>query len=120
MATRIGYSVPFRKEFKRRARRYSQVVTEVAALAAQLERDERPGDKIPHVGYDVYKVRLKNPSAGRGKSGGFRVIYYIHLADYVLLVTIYSKSEYDDMTTDRLRRIIEESIPDGDKNDEAD
>jgi PPOX class probable F420-dependent enzyme len=81
----------------------------VKKLANQLQAGEHPGDKVPGVGYDVYKVRLPNPSAGRGKSGGFRVIYYVQVADRILLLTIYSKTEQADVTADEIRAVIAES-----------
>lgn len=74
----------------------------------QLENDERPGDKLAGTGYDLYKVRLANPSARRGKSGGFRVIYYVQFVDSVQLVTIYSKTEKSDISAERIRRAIAE------------
>lgn len=116
MATKLQATPQFEKELDRLSGKYHRVTEEVAVLGDQLKRDERPGDKIPRVGYDVYKVRLKNPSAGRGKSGGFRVIYYVHVADFVLLLTIYSKSEYDDMSPARLRQLIEEYMPPDDES----
>ncbi|MBC7812435.1 MAG: type II toxin-antitoxin system RelE/ParE family toxin [Burkholderiales bacterium] len=111
MTTKVNVPPPFLSKLKRLERKYQAVSTEVDNLIARLESDERPGDKIPSVGYDVYKVRLKNPSAGKGKSGGFRVIYYIQLADQVILLTIYSKSQQSDISAEQLRRIIEEYIP---------
>jgi len=60
----------------------------------------------------VYKVRLPNPSAQRGKSGGFRVIYYVKLADAVMLVTIYSKTEQTDISADELRRLLDDLLAD--------
>ncbi|MCU7890466.1 MAG: hypothetical protein KZQ78_02180, partial [Candidatus Thiodiazotropha sp. (ex Ustalcina ferruginea)] len=35
--------------------------------------------------------------AKRGKSGGYRIIYYLHTQESVLLVTIYSKTEQSDI-----------------------
>jgi hypothetical protein len=57
-------------------------------------------DKIPNVGYDMYKVRLANPSAKRGKRGGFPAIYYLQLVDSATLLTIYSKTEQTDISPD--------------------
>jgi mRNA-degrading endonuclease RelE of RelBE toxin-antitoxin system len=76
-----------------------------------LEAGKRPGDKIPDIGHDVYKVRLANPSAQRGKSGGFRVIYYVQVADSVFLLKIYSKTEQNDISADDIRRIVQELLP---------
>jgi mRNA-degrading endonuclease RelE of RelBE toxin-antitoxin system len=92
MTTNIQTTPLFDAKIKRLHKKYRGVKDELRILRQQLRDDERPGEKIPGVGYHVYKVRLGNPSAGRGKSGGFRVVYYIRRADAVLLLTIHNKS----------------------------
>jgi mRNA-degrading endonuclease RelE of RelBE toxin-antitoxin system len=106
----------FEKNLTSLARKYPSVMAEVNQLIEQLETDERPGDKIPNVGYDVYKVRLRNRAARKGKSGGFRVIYYVRLADHVALLTIYSKSQQTDIAPERIQQIIEDYLAQ-DEND---
>ena len=59
-------------------------------------------------GYELYKVRLPNPSARRGKSGGFRVIYYVQFADLVHLIVFYSKSEESDVSAQAVQGILAE------------
>lgn len=108
MTTRVDFAPPFTKALRRLKQKFPLVRVEVDDLVTELENDERPGDKIPGVGYDVYKVRLANPSAGRGKSGSFRVIYYVWRADGVLLLTLYAKTEHEDIAPEQIRRIIEE------------
>jgi len=51
-------------------------------------------------------TRVRNTSATRGKSGGYRTIYYLQTTTDVLLVTIYSKSEQSDIDAGELLRII--------------
>lgn len=75
-------------------------------LIDMLEQGERPGDKIPGLEYDAYKVRLLNPDPGRSKSRGFRVIYCVQLADRVVLLTIYPKNQRENIPTAEIRRII--------------
>jgi mRNA-degrading endonuclease RelE of RelBE toxin-antitoxin system len=106
MPTRIGVSGRFKREIKRLVRKYPSIQQEVKDLETQLKNDLRPGDKMPNVGYDIYKVRLRNPSAGKGKRGGFRAIYYLFTGEHVILLTIYSKSEQEDVSLDVLRKII--------------
>ena len=60
------------------------------------------------VGRNVYKVRLPNRSARRGKSGGFRVIYQERDGVLVLLLLIYSKTERADIPDEAIRRVIAE------------
>lgn len=48
-------------------------------------------------GEGIYKVRLADKSKGKGKSGGFRIMYY-HLIKTqdgiaILMMSIYDKSE---------------------------
>jgi mRNA-degrading endonuclease RelE of RelBE toxin-antitoxin system len=115
MATRLEVPERFLKRLRPLARKYPALLIEYEKLGTRLKADERPGDKVPGVGYDVYKVRLKNPSARKGKSGGFRVLYYVQLADKVVLLTIYSKTEQTDIIPAEIRRILEEVVPlDGD------
>lgn len=122
MTVQVEFSAVFEKELKRLHRKYPSVVDEVATLVEQLEQGVLPGDEIPNVGYAVYKVRLPNPSARKGKSGGFRVLYYVRRSDFIGLITIYSKSEQTDILPDKIRWLIERytaSRNTFDTNDEA-
>ena len=79
----------------------------------QLKQGDLPGDKIPNVGYDVYKVRLPNPDAKRGKRSGFRTIYYIREADFIALITLYSKTEREDISPEKIKALIEKYMASG-------
>ena len=58
-------------------------------------------------GYALYKVRVPNHDAQRGKSGDYCVIYYLQTDDGRLLVTVYSKSDQADIVAAELSRTIE-------------
>ena len=109
MPTRVLIEHNFRRRAKRLGRKYPTVIADIRTLVAQLQRDQRPGQRVPRVGYTVFKVRLPNPAAGRGKSGGFRVIYYVQLADRVTLLTIYSKTDEADISIAEMRRLAQEA-----------
>ena len=66
-----------------------------------------PGDRVPETSHRIYKVRLSNPSARRGKSGGFRVYYAVNQSDMIYLVTIYSKTDRDDANTYEVQQRIQ-------------
>ena len=106
MPTRVDTTPAFDKEVERLARKYPAVLDVAEKLITQLERNRRPGDKIRGVGYDVYKERLPNPSAKRGKSGGFRVVYYEKTQYLVILIAIYSKTERINIPNADIRKII--------------
>jgi len=63
---RVDLAARFLKELERLSRKYPRAIDEVDLLVNQLKQGQQSGDKIPGVGYEVYKVRLKIPSAGRG------------------------------------------------------
>lgn len=110
MITRIRIIREFVTRLKAIEKKYPGAQDIVNELINQLTDGERPGDKIAGVGYDVYKVRLRNSAAGRDKSGGFRAIYYVELPEQVMLVTIYIKTEQTDILTSTIKRIIDEAL----------
>lgn len=107
MPTTVNVAPEFLKAIRRLKRSYPAVTNEVRKLIARLERDERPGDKISGARSNLWKARLPNPSAQRGKRGGFRVVYYLLLSNRVILVTIYSKSRQADISPAKLRQLLD-------------
>lgn len=116
MPTKINTHPRFERKVKKLGKRFPDVDDVLETLIIQLENDERPGDKIPNIGYDVYKVRLANPSAQKGKSGGFRVIYYVRLADRVVLLTIYTKSDQPDISPQDIITLLDD-LPNGESDE---
>lgn len=102
----IRYTEAFKRQLERLSRRYRGIRADVQPVIDRLAAGETPGDRIPGVGHVLYKVRVKNSAAARGKRGGFRIIYYLHNGDDILLVTIYSKSEQADITAEELQRTL--------------
>lgn len=47
----------------------------------QLLSGRTPGDQVPGTGYALYKIHVPNHDTQRGKSGGYRVIYYLQTDD---------------------------------------
>jgi len=79
---------------------------EYAALQQSLVVNPEAGDVIPGSG-GVRKVRWA--IAGKGKSGGVRVIYYFKRQDdEIWLLTIYSKNEVESIPAHVLRQIAKE------------
>jgi mRNA-degrading endonuclease RelE of RelBE toxin-antitoxin system len=66
------------------------------------------GDPISGTGYKVFKVRVPNRDRARGKSGGYRILYYLQTNTETILVTIYSKTEQADISANQIRRIIDD------------
>lgn len=80
--------------------------TEYASLQTALMVDPEAGPVIPGSG-GVRKLRWA--AAGRGKRGGYRVIYFVKRVDGVIwMLTIYPKSLIDTIPAHVLRRIRDE------------
>ncbi len=108
MPTRVNIPPDFKQQIKHLKRKYPSVTAEVRVLVHQLQRGDRPGELVPDVGYTgVYKERLRNRSARRGKQGGFRLIYYEQYAELVFLLLIYSKTEVDNIPAHEIREVLE-------------
>lgn len=107
-SVRVVATPHFNRSFKRLRKKYQRIEADLRPLITQLEQGETPGDQIQRVKSTVYKVRLASSDARRGKSGGYRVIYYLKTAKFIFLVDIYPKNERADISADELRRLVEE------------
>ncbi len=106
----IEYGEGFKRQLKRLARRYRQIKKDVEPLINALVADETPGVQITGTDHTLYKVRAKNSDSRRGKSGGYRIIYYLKTNTRCILVTIYSKSDQNDIAPDVLTRLVNETV----------
>lgn len=99
----------FDKDVEKLRKAYPLVVSDVRELISQLKSGERPGNQVREAGAVVYKTRLPNRSARRGKSGGFRVYYLVQSTDHttrITLLIIYSKTDQKDISISALRLLL--------------
>ena len=96
----IALTPRFKKDLRELAKRYRSIRTDLQPLIEQLQAGEILGDRIAGVKYQVFKVRLKNTNIQKGKSGGYRVIYYLKTDKEIILTTIYSKSDLSDVSNE--------------------
>lgn len=98
----------FKQDLKKLAKRYRSIRQDVAPLLEQLQQGQTPGDEISGNQYQVIKVRLKNSNIQKGKSAGYRVVYYLKTKATVILVTVYSKSDQSDVSNSIIESIIQQ------------
>jgi mRNA-degrading endonuclease RelE of RelBE toxin-antitoxin system len=115
MTNKPQIQVELAQEFVRRLKqlikKYRHALDDVQGLIKQLENGEVLGDQIQGTGYPVYKVRLRSSDLSRGKSGGYRVIYYLKTPENIILITLYIKTEQADISGAEIRRLIDEFEP---------
>jgi len=104
----IVFGQQFVKDLKHLTKKYPHIRDDVNNFIDLLQNGETPGDQIRGTGYTVYKARIKNSDLTRGKSGGYRVIYFVQTPTELALITIYVKSERVDLGVAQLKQLLED------------
>ncbi|MCF8294779.1 MAG: type II toxin-antitoxin system RelE/ParE family toxin [Bacteroidales bacterium] len=94
----------FERQAKRLIKRFPSLKKEIRKLISELSEEPKKGTPL---GRNFYKVRISIASKGKGKSGGARVITHLVFKDEtVYLLTIYDKSEIENMTDKEILELI--------------
>ena len=101
----IEYTAEFKRNLRQLAKKYRRIKNDLQELLDKLAKGNKPGDQIKGVVYEVFKARVRNTDSSRGKSGGYRVIYQCK-DQQIILITIYSKSEQQDIEPSEIQQII--------------
>jgi mRNA-degrading endonuclease RelE of RelBE toxin-antitoxin system len=104
----IKLTPEFQRAIRLLAKRYRKIRLDLAETLQQLQTGNFLGDQIQGIGYPVLKVRIKNTDSQRGKSGGYRLIYWIQSPASVVLLDIYSKSDQENADADEIQRIVKD------------
>lgn len=104
----IQFTDVFKRQVRDLAKRYRKIKLDIQPIFEKLKNGELIGEQIQKTSYTVFKVRVKNSDIQKGKSGGYRVIYYVNSSTNILCILIYSKSEKDNVTTTEIKKVIQE------------
>jgi mRNA-degrading endonuclease RelE of RelBE toxin-antitoxin system len=106
----IDLTPEFKQNLRDLAKRYRGIRSDIQTVTEQIQVGNFGGDRIPGLGdrYVVFKVRVKNRNIQKGKSAGYRLIYQVESPTSVLLLSIYSKSDQDDISANEIRDILDE------------
>ncbi len=104
----------FEKDIKYLSKKFRKIDDDVDNVIQQLEIGTLLGEVVTGLNLlrdKVYKCRVPNTSDKRGKSGGFRLIYYVVTNDdEIYLLTIYSKTEIEDLEAATIRKYIADAF----------
>ncbi len=114
MSYEVNLTPTFQKSIKKLARKYPSVKNDLLHTIQALENNPTIGVSIPGWNNKVWKIRTPSTDVKKGKSGGFRTIYFwdqdCNLV-YLLLFT-YAKSSKADVSSSEiagfLDRLLEE------------
>jgi len=109
MSYKIEATQRFKKELKALAKKYKKIKNDYANLLDALEKNPTLGTPL---GNDCYKIRIANSSVPTGKSGGFRIITLVRIQkEKIILLTIYSKTQKENISDEELNLILQEINP---------
>lgn len=99
----------FERQVKRLQKKYRHIKEDLLTLQQFLLANRRASDAIPGLHGKVFKLRLSSSDLERGKSGGYRVIYYFARSDRnIYLLTIYPKSEKENIRVKEIVRLLKQ------------
>jgi mRNA-degrading endonuclease RelE of RelBE toxin-antitoxin system len=106
----VKFTSDFKRNVRQLAKRYRRIKSDLQPVIESLEKGETPGDQVPRIGEErvIFKVRVRNSDSAKGKSGGYRMIYWVESDRSVVLITIYSKTDQGDVAAEYIRRVIAE------------
>jgi len=95
----------FRKGVKRLIKKYPNLKTDLEELFQSLEQNPIQGKSL---GRNCYKVRIAISTKSKGKRGGARVITnFVISNETIYLLSIYDKSDKDNITDKELGELLE-------------
>ena len=114
MKVTVNITKSFKTAAKPLLKKYPSLSKDLSNLESELIKNPKLGTAL---GNNVYKIRLKISSKGKGKSGGARVISFLESELVgqvgitekeitVNLLTIYDKSETAAITDKELKELI--------------
>lgn len=107
MVRRIVWTEDFKGQVKRLARKYRLIHRDLEEFHHALAGGSLPGDRMTGVrALPVKEARMRNRSAGAGKSGGFRIAYFYDSATIYLLM-IVQRSARIQVSGERILALLE-------------
>lgn len=104
----VDLTPEFQQSLRDLAKRYRNIRSDIQVVVQELQIGNFIGDRLTGIGegYVVFKTRAKNQDIQKGKSAGYRLIYQVESPTSVLLLTIYSKSDREDISIKEIRNIL--------------
>ena len=104
----IDLTPEYKQNLRDLSKRFRQIRSDIQPIIQQLQQGTVVGERIADIGeqYIVYKVRVRNSNIQKGKSAEYRLIYQLESPTSILLLTIYSKSDREDIAANEIRDTV--------------
>ncbi len=99
----------FKKNIKKLSKKYRHIKKDFLPLIEELEAGQFRGSPISGFNNELYKVRVPSSDQQKGKSGGFRLIYYVVIDDKeIVLLTMYAKAKRTNIRKNEIQAILDQ------------
>ena len=102
---KISITETFKKRFKKLLKKNQNLIKEYEELLSELKQNTHIGIKLKE---NLFKIRLKG--LGKGKRGGYRIIYYIKDENEIVLIIIYAKNEISNIQIKEIEEILKKEL----------
>jgi mRNA-degrading endonuclease RelE of RelBE toxin-antitoxin system len=97
----------FQRCVKLLKKKFPHIKDDLSSLFQQLQNNPEAGDPIPGWHRTIWKVRVSSTDLKKGKSGGFRVIYFWSVGEATLYpLFVYFKGEKEDITKAEIETLL--------------
>lgn len=97
----------FQRDVKNLKKKHRHIASDLEKFSNTLTDNPFYGEAIKGLEGSVFKARLASSDMSKGKSGGFRVIYYLMESDKTIyLLTIYAKAYKEDIDHVEIKSIL--------------
>jgi mRNA-degrading endonuclease RelE of RelBE toxin-antitoxin system len=109
MSYKIVLALSFKQSLKKLNKRYRRVKDDTRTAIQVLLQTPKLGVVIPG-GSGIRKLRVRNTDLPKGKSGGYRLLYYVvdEPNSTIYLLLLYAKSDRADVTRNELEALLDE------------
>lgn len=107
----MSYSIfptpKFKKQVKDLQKLYRSIANDLNTYLKAFDDDTLPGEAIPEFSNRIFKDRIRNSDIQKGKSGGYRIVYYVdHTAKEVYFLCLYSKNQQENIQTNEIHLLL--------------
>jgi mRNA-degrading endonuclease RelE of RelBE toxin-antitoxin system len=109
MSYNVVLTRSFKHSIKQLEKRFRHVKDDVRVAIQVLLETPTLGVVVPGA-YGVRKLRVRNSDLGKGKRGGYRLLYYVEDRPMptIYLLLLYAKSDREDVTHRELKQLLDE------------
>ena len=106
----------FQRDVREYKKRFKNITKDLDKIIGKLAVGDLIGDNVPRVKIkeideEIKKVRVINTDTNKGKSNGYRLIYYVVKNDgTIYLLTVYYKKDKQNITPEEIAQLIKENI----------